>query len=160
MLLILRLSRDARHHRACEKILACITVWAVAAILMITLQCDLVSPWITINAQCSNLVREVPNDGRAIADMAVVSSMDSHQRLRHLYRSTPSRNAAISHRCLANACITQSIGSSSIRSPLIVCEISILFFNVISLMLRPGSLSPLVFVYPISAPCSLLRNLS
>ncbi|MCJ1405364.1 hypothetical protein MMC11_008591 [Xylographa trunciseda] len=55
VLLILRLTRDARHRRTCTKILAGITLWAVAAIFMITLQCDLNNPWITSDGQCSNL---------------------------------------------------------------------------------------------------------
>ena len=62
VLLILRLTRDARHHRTCKKLLAGITAWAVAAILMITLQCDLTSTWITIGTQCSDLVSAILYD--------------------------------------------------------------------------------------------------
>ncbi|MCJ1291175.1 hypothetical protein MMC34_002718 [Xylographa carneopallida] len=54
-LLFMRLTPDQNHVRAAKAVLAISTVWVVVSLFMVALRCQLSTPWMDYDGQCTNL---------------------------------------------------------------------------------------------------------
>ena len=77
----MRLTPDQNHVRAAKAVLAISTVWVVVSLFMVALRCQLSTPWMDYDGQCTNLVRNFQTLVMAPKTyMCTVSSVANNQR--------------------------------------------------------------------------------